>query len=234
MMKRAIQVMALSAMMLFGMGAAAAQATPDTYDTYARMFTRSAGQYWSGNQVGGQWAWSPQNSNESWISWGDPATWPPAYHERFIHSGDWVMLDGWWDNGTYYTVTTTTEWQANSDCATGKVFLPAGQQHYTHWTIPASAYCLYAEGTITEQSSGNSFSFQHKQIWSLQASCANAYNSPLPCLKQHEDWWDNRTSAMTLRLSRDGYLGKGYGPAWNIRQTYPSVWSADGRYGWNW
>src|SRR5947208_15399692 len=107
-MKRTIQIIILSMVMLFSMGSAA-HTTTDTYDTYARMFARSAGQYWSGTQVGGQWAWRPQNTSESWIYWGDPAAWPPTYHERFIHIDDWVYLDGWWDNNTYYTDRTTSE-----------------------------------------------------------------------------------------------------------------------------
>lgn len=234
MMKRAIQALTLSVIMLFGVGTAAHGAAGDTYNTYTRMFDRSAGQYWAGNQVGGQWAWSPQNSTESWIYWGNPATWPPAYHERFIHTGDWVMLDGWWDNATYYTLRTTLEYQAAADCNTGRTYLVTGQQHYTHWTIPASAYCLYAEGTITEQSSGHRFRFQHRQIWSTAGSCANAYQPAVPCLRQHEDWSDDRTSPMTLRLSRDGAFGRGYGAAWSIRQTFPSTWAADLRYTWTW
>lgn len=234
MMKRTIQAFVLCATMLFGVTAAAQGATSDTYDTYSRMFARSAAQYWSGNQVGGQWAWSPQSSTESWIYWGDPATWPPAYHERFLRVGDWVMLDGWWDNGTYYTDRVSSEYQAASDCTSARVTLPVGgAQHYTHWTIPAAAYCLYAEGTISEQSTGNSFHYRHKQIWST-GICANAYNPAVACLTQHEEWSDDHGSPMTLRLIRDGALGKGYGPAWNIRQTYPSVWSADTRYAWTW
>jgi len=233
-MTRTLQVLALCAMMLFGMGTASANAVADTYDTYARMMFRSAGQYWSGNQVGGQWAWSPQANGESWIYWGDPATWPPAYHERFIHSGDWVFLDGWWDNGTYYTLRTTTETQFNADCVTGAVSLTPGPQHYTHWTIPAGSYCLLASGTITEQSSGNSFHFVHKQIWGIQASCANPYNAAIPCLTQHEEWSDDRGTVLSLKLVRNGTFGKGVGPAWSINQTFPSVWNAGDRYYWNW
>lgn len=231
-MKRTLQTLALSVLILFSMCGAAHAATADTYDTYTQMFSRSAGQYWTGASAAGQWAWAPQSSTESWVYWGNPATWPPVYHERFIHSGDWVMLDGWWDNGTYYTLRTTTEWQANADCFTGKTMLPLGAQHYTHWTIPATSYCLFAAGTVKEQSTGKTIHFQHQQIWSV-ASGGNAYFGSVPELKQTEQWSDDNGTDMSVKLQRDQYIAKGYGEAFAIRQTIPSVWNTDLRYAWS-
>jgi len=207
----------------------------ETYGDYSMMFSRSAGQYWTGNQVGGQWAWSPQSFTESHIYWGNPVTWPPAYHERFIVVGDWVTLDGWWDNGTYYKVNTTTEWQGDFNCSTSITPLPTGgAQHYTHWTIPANGYCLFAVGTITEQSTGNVVHFQHKQTWTKSASCLNAFNPSRPCLIQSEQWSDDHGTPLTQKLARSSTIAKGIGMAWHINQTYPSNWYTDLKYNWMW
>ena len=70
-------------------------ATGQTYGGYARIFAKSAGQYYSGGQVAGQWTWSPQSGTTSDISWGDPASWPPPSAEHFIRRGNWVELAGY-------------------------------------------------------------------------------------------------------------------------------------------
>jgi hypothetical protein len=215
-----------------------AQAAQPTYDEFARMSVRSAGQYWSGSLVGGQWAWNPQAAGESRISWGDPAAWPPSYAEAFIHSGDWVVLDGWADNGTYYTVRVTQEQIGDASCG-GMQALPSdgGRQHYVRWSVPAQAYCLKAWGTITEQSSGKVVDFGHTQIWSPPAACRNAYFAGQTCIRQWESWWDNRGAPGTpivRKLDRDQYLARGMGMAFVIQQYFPKPWRADLRYAWQW
>jgi hypothetical protein len=202
------------------------------------MFTRSAGQYWSGEQVAGQWAWSPDSGTESKISWGDPAKWPPNSAERFAHSGKWVLLDGWSGNGTDYTLRVTREEIGDVNCANMQA-LPSdgGRQHYVQWTIPTRAYCLKAWGTITEQSSGKVVDFGHTQIWSPPATCSNPYHSEKMCVKQWESWWDNQSAPDTpiaKRLERDQFIAKDIGMAFSIQQYYPSDWRADLRHFWNW
>lgn len=216
----------------------AARADTNTYDAYSRMFTRSAGQYWAGGAVAGQWAWKPTLSTQSEISWGDPANWPPSYAERFLRSGDWVMIDGWTGNGTYYTERVTKELIGDANCANLQP-IPSngGRQHYVKWTIPSSGYCLKAWGTITEQSSGKVVDFGHTQIWSPPAACSNLYYKAQICIKQWESWWDNNGSPgkpITRRLERQNQLARGLGMAFSVRQYYPSAWNADLRYHWNW
>jgi hypothetical protein len=215
-----------------------AQAAGRTFDDFARMSVRSAGQYWSGNQVGGQWAWNPQSAGESQISWGNPAKWPPSYAEAFVHVGDWVLLDGWADNGTYYTVRVAQEQIGDGKCV-GMESLPSDgrRQHYVRWNVPAQAYCLKAWGTITEQSSGKVVDFGHTQIWSPPSACANAYFSGQTCIRQWESWWDNRGAPGTpivRKLERDQYLARGVGMAFIIQQYFPTPWRADLRYNWSW
>lgn len=233
-MKRLIAIALVMLVSLPGVACATTKraTTTELYTDYSMMFSRSAGQYWSSGSVAGQWAWAPQSSTESWVYWGSPAAWPPAYHERFLLSGDWVMLDGWWDNGHYYTDRTTTEYQADANCSTNKINLPLGSQHYTHQTIPAASYCLYAEGVITESVSGLSEHYKHQQVWSLAGSCSNAYQPAKPCLRQDEQWSDDSTGVMMLKVNRSGYQAKGAGLAWKITQSYPAAWSADLRYEW--
>jgi hypothetical protein len=237
-MKRFLTLtLAVLAGLSLAMTPASTAATVPTYADYAMSGIRSAGQYWSGTQVAGQWSWSPQNTTESRISWGDPAKWPPTYNEQFVTVGEWVTLPGWFDNGTFYKVQTTTEWQAAADCRTGRVSLPTGgPQHYVRSTIPVAAYCLYAEGTITEQSSGKVMHFQHQQVWSPAKACGtNAYGLTGPgCVDQWESWSDDIGTPFALKLERTATLARGLGMAFRIRQTYPSVWAADLRYAWRW
>lgn len=222
-----------------------AQAATCTYGDFTRMLTRSAGQYWSGNQAY-QWAWSPISPTESWISWGDPKTWPPSYGEHFIVSGDWVLIDGWADNGTYYKITTTVDWTATGTSCTGtRVDFPTGgAQHYAHWTIPTTGYCMFTEGTITEQSSSKQIHYRHEQIWSPPAPCpTNPYLPAATCIKQTERWSDDNGLPFAPRLLRDVWIARGYGMAWQIRNYAPTAnptnpgpvtWRADGRYYWSW
>lgn len=232
--------------------AAAATTTPkpapkavvaETYADYSLMTSQTAGQYWTigaGAVEAGQWTWAPQTSGQDWVSWGDAATWPPSYHEVLIHTGNWVMLDGWAGNGTYYTERVTSEWQAAGDCVTGKTPIPSdgGLQHYTLWTVPDAPYCLFATGVITEQSTGKTVEFAHEQVWSKVASEPNSYIGARPALKQHEDWWDDNQHPFSETLSRDQYIGKGVGMAFHIQSYTPGtatpIWAADLRYAWTW
>ncbi|WP_190821514.1 hypothetical protein [Saccharopolyspora pogona] len=103
------------------------------------------------------WTWEPQSSGvESRIAWGDPATWPPDVSERFIRSGEWVLLDGWSDNGTYYRQRVDSEVIGNGLDCTNRRPLPSDTdgQHYVPWQVPTSIVCLIAEGTITKESTG--------------------------------------------------------------------------------
>lgn len=235
-MKKALSAfLTLAALLLLVPGPTpAAAATPPTYGDYSMMFANAAGQFWSGNQAGGKWQWAPQSSTESHVYWGDPnKPWPPSYHEKFVRSGDWVTLPGWFDNGTFYTVKTTAEWQAAADCRTGRIYLPTGgPQHYVRWSVPSAAYCLYAEGTIREESSGKVMAFVHQQVWSPPSACpANAYGlTASSCISQWESWSDSIGTPLRLKLERTDVLAKGLGPTWNIRQTFPSVWAADLRW----
>src|SRR5690606_33736370 len=162
----------------------------ENYGSYSRMFSKSAGQYWTGKQVGGQWAWKPTSSTVSEINWGDPKKWPPSYAERFIRRGDWVVLDGWSDNGTYYKLRVSKEQIGDGDCSNMRTFSTSGPQHYVKWTIPKTAYCLKAWGTITEESSGKTIDYSHTQIWYPAAKCSNKYHKNKTCIKQWESWWD--------------------------------------------
>ncbi|GLY89612.1 hypothetical protein [Actinoallomurus iriomotensis] len=226
-----------SAIVVLASGSAATAAT-ENYGDYSRMFSRSAGQYWSGGQVGGQWAWSPQNSSTSDISWGDPAQWPPAYAERFVRRGDWVELEGY-SGGQGKPVTqvqrVTSEKIGDAGCG-NMTDLPSdgGRQHYVRWTIPSAGYCLDASGTITSPAAGTVVHFRHRQRWTAPASCSNAYFAGRTCLSQHEQWWDDNGHAYSLRIDRTQYIARGLGMAFAIRQTVPSTWAAASRYYWSW
>jgi hypothetical protein len=218
--------------------AASAQAAQPTYDEFSRISVRSAGQYWADGQVAGQWAWNPQSAGESRISWGDPAKWPPDYAETFIRRGDWLLLDGWSGNGTYYKLNVTRQLIGDGTCH-GLRPLPGaeGRQRYVRWTIPDQPYCLKAWGVITEESSGKTVDFSHTQIWSPPQACSNPHYGAQTCIKQWESWWDNNGSPgtpITRKLDRDVSIARGIGMAFAIRQSYPSSWRADLRYHWNW
>jgi len=218
-------------------------AASENYATYSQMNVRSAGQFWSDSQVAGQWAWSPNASEtdrrlESGINWGHPSNWPPQYNEKFVRVDDWVFLDGWADNGTYYKLRVDKDQIGDAQCNNLKDMpLVEGMQHYTKWTVTGSAYCLKSWGTITEQSSGKSFQFGHTQIWSPPAACDNTYYGNQTCIKQWESWWDNNgapATPITRKLDRDNYLARDIGMAFKVQQYYPSPWKAELRYNWRW
>ncbi|MFE0021594.1 hypothetical protein [Amycolatopsis sp. NPDC059021] len=217
----------------------AAQAAGPVYGDFSMMFQRSAGQYAPPGEQAFQWAWSPQSATESHISWGDPKTWPPSYAEHFVRSGDWVLLDGWGGNGTYYRQRVTSETRcdaAGANC----VALPSDgdRQHYVLWNVPAANYQLRAEGTITEESSGKTFQFTHTQTWGAPAPCSSARFGTRTCVTQSEAWSDNNGlpagSPGRETLRRDIKIAQGLGMAFRIDQQVPSPWHAEATQYWNW
>jgi hypothetical protein len=222
--------------LLGGSGTAAAAA--ETYGDYSRMFERSAGQYWTDGQAAGQWAWKPLSDTASDISWGDPASWPPAYAEHFLRSGDWVELDGY-SGGQGQPVTevqrVTSEKIGDANCA-NLTDLPSdgGRQHYVKWTIPAAGYCLDAAGTITSTVDGSVVHFEHRQVWGPPAACSNGFYAGQRCISQHEMWWDDNQRPYAKYIDRTQYLAKGLGMAFAIPTTVPVTWNTEGRYYWSW
>jgi len=203
----------------------------DTYDDYSRITQRSAGQFWSGGAKAGQWSWRTDKPGEYSINWTEE---DPNSRERFLRSrSGWLLLDGWSGNGTYYRQRVTEERIGDGHCSGMKPVRSDGhRQHYVKWRIPQGAYCLDAKGTITEESSGKTFHFRHRQVWSPPAPCENAYIKDRTCIKQHESWWDDNQHPMRKTRERDQYLAKGLGMAFAIRQTVPSDWSADMKDHW--
>ena len=204
----------------------------ETWNDYSLLQSRAAGQFWSGGAVAGQWAWSPQSASSSDIAWGDAASWPPSYGEKFLRSADgqWVLLDGYSD-GTGLPIRNvqrvTSESIGDANC-NGMTPIPSDS---------SSGYCLYAEGTISGPNpDGSTFTvhFAHRQRWSPPAPCANAYFGRETCIAQREEWWDDNGSPFALRIDRTQQLARGLGVGFTIRQTFPITWGADGRYFWRW
>jgi hypothetical protein len=206
------------ALLLFALGPVATAAPADDYGEYSMMAQRHAGQFYSGGNLAGQWSWTP-HGDESDVLWGDPSKWPPDSAEHFIHTGDWVLLDGWRSFGKYYVQRVNRELIGESSCQ-NMTPLPSdgSRQHYVQWTIPAHAYCLQAWGTITEQFSGKTVDFFHSQVWS-------------------PPWSDNNGDPgqpITRKLERTVYLARGVGMAFVIDQTYPHPWYAELHSDWIW
>jgi hypothetical protein len=216
----------------------AATAESEDYGQYSLMNRRHAGQFYSGGKPAGQWSWTPQG-NESTVAWGDPSKWPSASAERFIHSRNWVLLDGYSYHGAYYVQRVHRELIGDGSCR-NLVPLPSegGRQHYVQWTIPSQAYCLQAWGTITERLSGKtSIDFAHTQVWSPSSSCHNAYLGAQTCIRQWESWWDNKNAPgtpITRKIERSVSLARGIGMGFVIDQSYPYSWHAELRSGWTW
>jgi hypothetical protein len=214
-----------------------AEAASPVYGDFSLMFQRSAGQYAPPGEKAFQWAWSPQSATESQISWGDPVAWPPSYAEHFVRDGDWVLLDGWGGNGTYYTERVTSEKLCRGGTCT---LLPShgGQQHYVRWTVPSSDYRLVADGVVTEQSSGKTSRFKHVQTWGAPAPCGSARFGARICITQSESWSDDKDlaagSPIRETLRRDIKIAQGLGMAFAIDQQVPSPWHAEATEYWKW
>ena len=115
----------------------ATAAPAEDYGEYSMMSQRHAGQFYSGGSLAGQWSWTP-HGDESEVLWGDPSKWPPDSAEHFIHSGDWVVLDGWRSFGKYYVQRVNRELIGDTSCR-NMTPLPSdgARQHYVQWNIPA-------------------------------------------------------------------------------------------------
>ncbi|MEC3980314.1 hypothetical protein [Amycolatopsis sp. H20-H5] len=218
---------------------AADAATPSTYGDFSMMFKQSAGQFKPSDGSAFQWTWAPKSATESWVAWGDPKTWPPAGSEHFLRAGDWVLLDGWSGNGTYYSQRVTSESScdgAGANCAA--IPSDGGRQHYVRWNVPTSNYRLKAVGTITEQSSGKVIDFSHTQTWGAPHACHNARHPAQTCITQSEAWADNNGlptgSPIRETLRRDIQIAAGLGVAFTIDQQVPSPWHAEGTDYWMW
>lgn len=213
----------------------------DTWNTYSLMFSRSAGQFYAGNQVGGQWAWQPQSNTVSDISWGKPDSWPPDYAERFVRSsdGNWVLIEGYSD-GQGQPITqeqrVISERIGDAQCQNMRPLLldDNRRQHYAKWYIPKEGYCLDAFGTIKSPTNGTTVHFRHRQKWSPPTQCSNEFIHNQKCIIQQEEWWDDNGHPYGIQLDRTQYIARNIGMAFKIVQTYPSAWSAGGRYYWNW
>ncbi|MGH3719056.1 MAG: hypothetical protein ACRDRI_09500 [Pseudonocardiaceae bacterium] len=227
--------------LLFALGPIATAASSDDYGEYSLMTQRHTGQFFSDGSLAGQWSWTPRSGtprsgtppgDESEVSWGDPSKSRPDSVEHFIHAGDWVLLDGWRDGGTYYVQRVSRELIGDGSCR-NMTPLPSdgGRQHYVQWTITPQAYCLQAWGTITEQLSGKTVeSFFHSQVWSPPSTCRNTYLGARTCIRQWESWWDNNGTPgapVTRKLERSVYLARGVGMGFVIDQTYPHSWHAE-------
>ncbi len=232
---RAMPAFVLLTSLLFAESRTAAP--EEDYGQYSLMNQRHTGQLYSGGSPAGQWSWTPRG-NESEVLWGDPSKWPPANAERFVHSGNWVLLDGWRDHGTYYVQRVHRELIGDGSCQ-NLVPLPSegGRQHYVQWTIPPRAYCLQAWGTITEQLTGKTVDFSHTQVWSPPSHCRNTYLGTRTCIRQWESWSDNKDAPgapITRKLERSVSLARGVGMGFVIDQTYPHSWHAELHSEWAW
>jgi hypothetical protein len=199
----------------------------ETWASYSMMGKRGAGRIWSDGRVVSQFEWRPRGKDEWEIRWGDPANWPAGNGERFIRAGDWVMLDGWWGNGTYYSLRVTKDELCDERCGHCTTIATNGPQHYAKWRIHPTAYCLRANGTITEESSGKVLRFEHVQVYSPPAPCNNTYHTGRRCIRQWESWSDDRLTPFGKKLEREQLLAKGLGEGFTIRQWFPTPWQAE-------
>ncbi|GAB3817770.1 hypothetical protein [Kribbella italica] len=245
-MRRKLAVLTVAAGLLAAVGAVAvnrpseastAAPVAENYGQYTLMFERSAGQYWAGGSAAGQWSWSPLSATVSDISWGDPKAWPPKNAERFVKSGDWVLLDGY-NDGAGRPLTQiqrmTSEKIGDAACNNLQDLSSAGgKQHYAQWTIPADGYCIDGTGTIKPPNGSTTVNFRHVQKWLPPHPCSNADFPGQTCITQVEQWWDDNNHPYSLQLDRSIELARGLGMAFTNRTTVPVNWNADGRYYWH-
>lgn len=179
----------------------------------------------------------PQPDGSTQVAWGDPAAWPPAYHERFVRDGGWVRLIGFGDDrGDVADQVVTREQIGDVNCRTTRALPVDGRQHYVQWTIPASAYCLEAWGFIDHQ--GIRVDFYHRQVWFPPSAptCANRHQRGKVCVKQWETWSDNNGAPggpLVQRHRRDNVLAAGHGPGF-VHHDYLTGWHAEGPPSWAW
>ena len=203
------------------------------------MFAKRAGQFAPDGGPAYQWGWRPQAGGRSRISWGDPKPWPPASSERFLRSGDWVLLDGYTNGSTDNFQRVTSEQLGDSACRNLRA-LPSdgGRQHYVRWRIPATGYCLRAQGTINAPHYPRPVRFQHNQVWYPPSPCSVPAYPNQVCIRQHEEWYDDNGHAYSKVLERDQYLARGLGMAFRIDTSFnnraPADWHARMTSSWNW
>jgi hypothetical protein len=237
-------VLTAVAVVLLVIPAAPAASAPavETYDQYSLMYQKSAGQLVdSAGTPASQWAWRPGAGGASVIRWATPSEWdkPGDGLEHFVRDGDWLYLDGYENqsSGTYNPQRVTSEQLGDAACA-GLAALPShgAQQHYVRWNIPASGYCLIAEGTINTPA--GQVRFRHEQRWSPPRTCSTKFFGSVRCVEQHEKWWDDNGHPFSLRIERSAFLGQGLGMGLAIHSTVgdgkPIDWRADLRYVWQW
>jgi hypothetical protein len=211
------------------------QVVGETYADYTLMFQKSAAQIWNkdNSSAVSQWAWSPQPQlgEHSYIYWGNPYDWSKATYEDFYHDGDWVRLSGYGGGPSgSYKQDVAVQWTADTDCKTNRQALPAGDQYYAKWSVTGVGYCLFASGTITQQSTGKQVAFVHQQVWTKEpCDNPNIGMGPRDCLKQQEVWWDDNLSPWSKKVDHVQYVGKGIGPAYNMTGPDGSM-----RYSWSW
>ncbi len=191
------------------------------------MGSERGGTLYSGAHPASRYQWQRATPGEAHVQWTDPVSGKPGSLERFVHVGDWVMLDGWWGNGTYYQQRIERDESCDAACANCTTLATEGAQHYARWRVPAADYCLRTEGRIVEQSSGKSFRFRHVQVWSAPRPCGNASQREARCIVQHETWWDDNQSAFELKLDRSNYIAEGIGLGFRIEQSFPKPWQAE-------
>lgn len=219
-----------------GTPASGAPGAADNYGNYSMMAHQRTGQYVSDGEVVGLWSWSPQLAGEARVAWVDQSNRSLPVSERFVRSGNWVLLDGWWGNGAYYTQRVTRELIGDANCRNMVAMPPdGGRLHYVQWSVPSEAYCLKAWGTITDRSTGLVMQFGHTQVWHPPSTCHNPYYGRRTCIRQWESWWDNHGAPgapITRKVQRTGWLARGVGMAFTVEQSFPSSWRADLRRVW--
>jgi hypothetical protein len=202
---------------------------PETWADYSLMGTAATATLWADGAPASRYAWSAVAPDEAHIRWGVPQAWPPELRERFLVRGDWIMLDGWWDHGTYFKQEVTDNRWCDAQCNHCRSLPVPGPQHYTRREVAAQGYCLKARGTIVNGATGARINFTHDQVYSPPAPCDNAALKDQRCITQHETWWDDNGSAFGKKLERTILLAKGLGPGFVTAQTFPSDWRAEWR-----
>lgn len=209
----------------------------ETYGEYSMMFSRQAGQFWSGSAPAGQWAWTPNADGiTSRISWGQPSDWPPGYYELFAVDSVWVYLEGFGDQktGEFLPQVVTSQVIHRRGHRATLAADPRARQRYALWTIPTYPYTIETVGYMTWE--GRRVDYEHTATWSPPVVTATIYHPGLSAIKQTEVWRDNLGDPggpLVIRHDRDHWMARTAGPAWLIQDRLHS-WRADLRYWWQW
>jgi len=203
----------------------------ETWGDYSMMLEQRAGMLAHDDQLASQWAWRQAAEDESHIYWGKALG--GKYRERFILDGEWVMLDGWWDNGTYYRIETDFAEMCDINGENVSPLPIGGLEHYTLREIPEEPYILRTSGTVTEEFSGNQIYFGHTQAYWPPAEHSNPHLPDAMCIRQWESWWDNNGTIYERKIDREQYLARGVGPGFYVCQYFPDPWEAFLREAWS-